>query len=199
MTLRLKVEAIYEIAAAEVEDPFMAKLMSYLEYDADRKQTQSIKSMELGHRVAKALGMPICKEPDRIAWNGRCLTISRIENLSNYLHDIAHFQLCSDRRLNMPDYGLGPSPDTDPKIHFKHARHPKNEEEQASVLGILWEMSLGLGVQKTLDYQAWNLPEDAKAMSKIVRELQAEGLVGQDFKPRAVRSKKCRVKASLVD
>jgi len=79
-------------------------------------------------------------------WNGRALR----EDSESYvlLHEVAHFQLAPPRRRAVPEFGLGPGPDTGNRVEAEAVRSAfglasDREEAEASLLGILWEAALG--------------------------------------------------------
>ena len=64
------------------------------------------------------------------------------------LHEIAHFLLAPPQRRTLPDFGLGPGPDTRSRDAAKRAQtltlaESEADEAAASLIGILWEAQLG--------------------------------------------------------
>ena len=76
------------------------------------------------------------------------------------LHEVAHYQLAPPGRRALPDFGLGPGPDTRDRAGAERAaalpvleREP--DEAAASLLGILWETELGQPALASLLDQNW--------------------------------------------
>jgi hypothetical protein len=94
--------------------------------------------------LAHALGIPIIDEdPARaFSWDGRAIR-TRSET-SVVFHEIAHWQLAPPGRRAIYDFGLGAGPETgriaeaDAAACVDHAVK-EDEENLASLLGILWE------------------------------------------------------------
>lgn len=64
------------------------------------------------------------------------------------LHEIAHFLLAPPERRTLPDFGLGPGPDTRNRAAAALAQtlalaESEADEAAASLIGILWEAELG--------------------------------------------------------
>src|SRR4029079_19487297 len=76
------------------------------------------------------------------------------------LHEVAHFLLASPERRRLPDFGLGPGPDTTERAAAERAAivsPPEREmdEAAASLLGILWEAALGQPALASFLDQNW--------------------------------------------
>jgi len=76
------------------------------------------------------------------------------------LHEVAHYALAPAERRALPDFGLGPGPDTRDRAGAERAaalpvleREP--DEAAASLLGILWETELGQPALASLLDQNW--------------------------------------------
>jgi hypothetical protein len=64
------------------------------------------------------------------------------------LHEVAHFLLAPPARRALPDFGLGPGPDTRDRDTAQRAQtltlaESEADEAAASLIGILWEAQLG--------------------------------------------------------
>lgn len=90
---------------------------------------------------------------------------------SNLIHDIAHFVVAAPERKVMPEFGLGPSPDSGvvfvPMADGMTGQESQEEEELASALGIYWERELGLDWRDTFEYHSWDatyldMPDEEK-------------------------------------
>lgn len=107
--------------------------------------------------LAKSLGLQLCQRPPGLQWDGR--TIQTAYGWSNVVHDIAHWLVCVPERRNLPEFGLGPGPDTqieiDPPRTVSDA-FAVREEERASLLGIYLERVLGMDWTDTFSDHAWD-------------------------------------------
>jgi hypothetical protein len=64
------------------------------------------------------------------------------------LHEVAHFRLAPPERRTLPDFGLGPGPDTRDRDRAQLAQtlslaESEADEAAASLIAILWEAALG--------------------------------------------------------
>ncbi|MBP02514.1 MAG: hypothetical protein CMM25_06870 [Rhodospirillaceae bacterium] len=99
-------------------------------------------------KLASSFGLRIedsCPE-ETFSWNGNA--IAGKAETALIFHEIAHWQIASPCRRKLPDFGLGPGPETGLKARAEAfccvAQKDKEEEENlASLLGILWEEKLG--------------------------------------------------------
>jgi len=76
------------------------------------------------------------------------------------LHEVAHYLLAPPVRRVLPDFGLGPGPDTRDRVGAERAAAlsmPEREadEAMASLLGILWEAELGQPALASFLDQNW--------------------------------------------
>ena len=76
------------------------------------------------------------------------------------LHEIAHFLLAPPERRRLPDFGLGPGPDTTERAAAEARRvvslpERETDEAAASLLGILWEAALGQPALASFLDQNW--------------------------------------------
>src|SRR4029078_5311377 len=76
------------------------------------------------------------------------------------LHEIAHFLLAPPERRHLPDFGLGPGPDTTERETAERAcvvspSERDAEEALASLLGIMWEAALGQPALASFLDQNW--------------------------------------------
>ena len=76
------------------------------------------------------------------------------------LHEVAHFLLASPERRSLPDFGLGPGPDTRDRDGAERAAivtllDREEDEAAASLLGILWEAKLGQPALASFLDQNW--------------------------------------------
>ncbi len=106
-----------------------------------------------GHRReaiawARQCGLPV--HPDgticEFNWDGQALDPGTEAYV--ILHEIAHFLLAPPERRTLPDFGLGPGPDTRDRDAARRAQtltlaESEADEAAASLIGILWEAQLG--------------------------------------------------------
>jgi hypothetical protein len=76
------------------------------------------------------------------------------------LHEVAHYVLAPPERRKLPDFGLGPGPDTRDRAGAEHAAvlpvlEREVDEAMASLLGILWEAELGQPALASFLDQNW--------------------------------------------
>jgi len=76
------------------------------------------------------------------------------------LHEVAHFVLAPPERRALPDFGLGPGPDTRDRATAERAAilslvERERDEAMASLLGILWEAELGQPALASFLDQNW--------------------------------------------
>ena len=138
--------------------------------------------------VARSLGIAVHPEGAacRFNWDGAALDGS----VEAYviLHEAAHFALAPAERRRLVDFGLGPGPDTrDREAAARAATLPvlqrEEDEAQASLLGILWEASLGQPALASFLDQNWleGLDRSAPAhFNRVVEELRRRGFDGKE-------------------
>src|SRR5206468_10301600 len=110
------------------------------------------------------------------------------------LHEIAHFLLAPpgippSGRRSLPDFGLGPGPDTIARERAERAcvvslAERDAEEALASLLGILWEAALGQPALASFLDQNWLEGLDrsaARHFSDVFRRLRRRGLAEPAF------------------
>ncbi len=98
------------------------------------------------------------------------------EAFSNLCHDLAHWLIASPDRRVLPDFGLGPGPDScataERNVNVSTAQL---EESAASILGILIERHLGGDVTSTLKRHRWS--NRALHIIDLMQTLTDQGLV----------------------
>jgi hypothetical protein len=149
--------------------------------------------------LAAALSIPLidAAPAEAFSWDGFAIR-SRSE-ASVLMHEVAHWQLCPAARIALPDFGLGAGPETGRKAEADAARAVDTltevqEEQRASLLGILWEAHLGLPAigafleQNWLD--GWRRGAVAGHFRQILGDLVRLGLAAPDGTPlaRSVRA-----------
>lgn len=129
------------------------------------------------HRMAVHPDKTLCA----YNWDGAALD----GNTEAYviLHEVAHFALAPPERRGLPDFGLGPGPDTRDRAGAERAAtvavlEREADEAAASLLGILWEAALGQPALASFLDQNWleGLERSAAAhFSAVVGRLTASG------------------------
>ena len=100
------------------------------------------------------------------------------------LHEVAHFLLAPPERRALPDFGLGPGPDTRDRAGAERAAalpllDREADEAMASLLGILWEAELGQPALASFLDQNWLEALErsaARHFTAVVERLIARGL-----------------------
>jgi len=110
--------------------------------------------------VARDFGMAIHPEgtPCLFNWDGTGLNAATEAYV--ILHEVAHFALAPRARRGLIDFGLGPGPDTVDRDAAESAVvvspiEREQDEAAASLLGILWEASLGQPALASFVDQNW--------------------------------------------
>lgn len=135
--------------------------------------------IDLAHQIGVKLWCRNCQ--DSFSWNGRTIALfegrnRRQRGIDNIVHDIAHYMVCDEDRRDVPEFGLGESPD----IGVRYIRclltpeHAQEEEEEASLLGILLERELGTEWQKTFEYHSWDIArgDAGKSLDVMLRQFK---------------------------
>jgi len=141
---------------------------------------------------ADAFGMaPIDEAPQQaFSWDGS--SVRTRSEPAVLLHEVAHFQLASPARRKLVDFGLGAGPETGrPDAADAQLSVPpmarEVEEQQASLLGILWEVELGQPAILAFQEQNWlegaGRASTADFFARTLARLIAGGLVGIDGRP----------------
>jgi hypothetical protein len=100
------------------------------------------------------------------------------------LHEVAHYLLAPPGRRALPDFGLGPGPDTRDRAGAERIAllpiiEREADEAAASLLGILWEVELGQPALASFLDQNWleGLERSAAAhFTAVLSWLAARGL-----------------------
>lgn len=84
-------------------------------------------------------------------WDGHVLALNKHIKPWNFIHEIAHFQVCPRYRIKQKEWGLGWSPESNVRVKatVKYST-AQREEAWASLLGILWEKFMGFDYGQTL-------------------------------------------------
>lgn len=107
------------------------------------------------------------------------------------LHEAAHFALAPPERRRLPDFGLGPGPDTRDRAAAEQAAvlaplARDEDESAASLLGIMWEARLGQPALASFLDQNWleGLDRSAAAFfTSVLAGLRRQGMLALDPRP----------------
>jgi len=148
------------------------------EGDAAERDRHAALAFALRHGMAAHPPGTVCA----YNWDGAALD----GNTEAYviLHEVAHFLLAPPERRGLPDFGLGPGPDTSDRAGAERAAtaaplEREADEAAASLLGILWEAELGQPALASFLDQNWleGLERSAAAhFSDAVQRLVGLGL-----------------------
>lgn len=142
--------------------------------------------------LAREFGMQVASGPrsSRFSWDGERLNPETEAFV--LLHEIAHFQLASPARRWAIDFGLGAGPDTVDCADAERAAVLTQlagdcEEAKVSLLGILWEASLGHPALASFLDQNWlegaGSARAAAHFSAVLRRLRADGFIDRAGRP----------------
>ena len=142
-------------------------------------------------QLAEHFGMPVHPPGTRPSfnWDGAALDVDTEAYV--ILHEIAHFVLAPPERRRLVDFGLGPGPDTRERAAAESAAvipllGREADEAEASLLGILWEASLGQPALASFLDQNWleGLERSAALhFTQVFARLQRRGLTALRLLP----------------
>ena len=151
---------------------------------------------EIHHQQALALarrfGMGVTKGSpgSALSWDGQHL---RADTEAFVLvHEVAHFQLASPARRRMIDFGLGAGPDTIDRAAAERVAvlteiAGDREEAMVSLLGILWEVTLGHPALASFLDQNWlegaGAVRAAAHLTSVLRRLRVGGFIDHASEP----------------
>ena len=150
-----------------------------------------------GVELAHAHGIGTLHEPPSTSfmWDGKVIRTD--VEATVIVHEVCHWLLAAPERRCLLDYGLGPGPETtsieearrDKRLSFEDCMH---EEQQTSLLGVLWEAELGhpaiLAFMEQNWMERWERPSSAEFFLRHVNELFARGLIDAEGRPTTVRA-----------
>lgn len=136
--------------------------------------------------LAQRLGIGTCDEDPAAAfsWDGR--VIRTRSEASVVFHEVAHWQLAPPARRALYDFGLGAGPETGriadaDAAACVDAATKEDEENLASLLGILWEARYGEPAILAFAEQNWlelpDRPHTPRHFARCFAALQTRGLV----------------------
>jgi hypothetical protein len=144
--------------------------------------------------MARGFGMPVYPEGTACAFNWDGAALDGATEAYVILHEIAHFVLAPPVRRALPDFGLGPGPDTRERQAAERAiavtlAAREADETAASLLGILWEAALGQPALASFLDQNWleGLDRSAAAhFAEVLAVLRRGGWLARDLHPHRV-------------
>jgi len=133
---------------------------------------------------ARRHGMAVHPAGTECAYNWDGAALDGATEAYVILHEVAHYRLAPPERRSLPDFGLGPGPDTRDRAGAEQAAAlpllaREADEAAASLLGILWEAELGQPALASFLDQNWleGLERSAAAhFTTAVRALVERGL-----------------------
>ena len=140
---------------------------------------------------ARRRGMAVYPPGTRCGFNWDGAALDGDTEAYVILHEAAHFALAPPERRRLPDFGLGPGPDTRDRAAAEQAAvlvplSRDQDESAASLLGILWEARLGQPALASFLDQNWlegldRLDRSAAAFfTGVLAELGSRGMLALD-------------------
>jgi hypothetical protein len=138
---------------------------------------------------ARQHGLTVHAQGTRCAFNWDGIALDGATEAYVILHEVAHFVLAPPARRGLPDFGLGPGPDTRDRAGAERiATLPVLEREideaMASLLGILWEAKLRQPALASFLDQNWLEGLERSAAAHFTAVLQ--GLIDGGYWTRSV-------------
>lgn len=139
--------------------------------------------------LARAIGIRLnnaSPKHKKWVWTGKVLFIGR-QRSADIVHEIAHFQCAPKSRRCCPDFGLGQSFDAEVGVGYLDnvivsPTIGEREEKAASILGILWQVKLGIG-SAAYTYSAHDWTFHDEDVGPALRNLRKWGLLSSDAQP----------------
>jgi hypothetical protein len=152
---------------------------------ADRAKGETAEAHRLAAlEFARTYGMPVHPPGTRCSYNWDGVALDGGTEAYVILHEVAHYLLAPPPRRALPDFGLGPGPDTRDRAGAERAAvmpllDREADEAMASLLGILWEAELDQPALASFLDQNWleGLERSAAAhFTAVVERLVDHGL-----------------------
>jgi hypothetical protein len=146
--------------------------------------------------LAQRMGIPVCDEEpaQAFSWDGHVIRTQ--SETSVVFHEVAHWQIAPPARRALYDFGLGAGPETG-RIDEANAvvtvdNAVKEEEENlASLLGILWEVAHDEPAVLAFAEQNWlelyDRPHTQRHFVDCLAQLRARGLIDDAGHPQWTR------------
>jgi hypothetical protein len=109
------------------------------------------------NKIAKMVGVKLSlRDPgESYMWDGETIGIGGLSD-SNILHEIGHWQVSSEERRKLNDYGIGNGPDSRGyQVGILPYKLCMMEECLASLMGIGYEFHLGMDYMETMRGHSW--------------------------------------------
>ncbi len=146
---RADLAAVLERFAAQLDDPDARTAFAHIRATpAERARGAAAEAhRQRALAVAWAAGMAVHPAGARPGFNWDGAALDGDTEAYVILHEVAHFVLAPPERRALPDFGLGPGPDTTRRAAAEYAAtlpllDREADEAAASLLGILWEAEL---------------------------------------------------------
>ncbi len=148
------------------------------------------RAVELAGRMGVEVNLEQSPQSAGAHWDGRQSFVGD-QNVSNIVHEVAHFQVASPERRKLLEFGLGQSPavgygaykDVMPKETLGLGDSTL-EESRASLLGILWQLHLGIADPSwTWSEHSWDCGEVNEGADTLM-DLYEEGYIDHNAEPR---------------
>lgn len=140
--------------------------------------------------LARSFGMELVEGAAAAGFNWDGARLRADTEAYVLLHEVAHFQLASPARRWSIDFGLGAGPDTSDVAAAERAAMlagvaRDREEAMVSLLGILWEVSLGHPALASFLDQNWleGAERAARHFTTVLRALRDGGFVDEAGAP----------------
>ena len=175
-------------------DAFIREVLDLI---AATSSDRAVAAMAETHRrqalaLAREFGMTVAGGAcsSGLSWDGERLHANTEAFV--LVHEIAHFQLASPARRHLSDFGLGPGPDTVDRAAAERVAvltelAGDREEAMVSLLGILWEVSLGHPALASFLDQNWlegaGTERAAAHFTTVLRRLRAGGFIDRAGRP----------------
>ena len=147
------------------------------------------KALNLAHSLGVAVDEMTGSGPEfGPAWTGQAIAAKGMD-YATIIHEVAHFMVAPRHRRSLVNYGLGAGVDqwlAAPRIP---SARTLEEEARAGVLGVLYEIALGLGSRspETLVEGDWTAESEDSARKKfqgVLGYLAQRGLIDTSGRPR---------------
>lgn len=146
--------------------------------------------------LAQRMGIPVCDEEpaQAFSWDGQVIRTQ--SETSVVFHEVAHWQIAPPARRALYDFGLGAGPETgridDANAVVTVDNATKEEEENlASLLGILWEVAHDEPAVLAFAEQNWlelfHRPHTQRHFVDCLAKLHARGLIDSAGHPQWTR------------
>lgn len=135
------------------------RIMRGLQRDA-RLNKGKTPTLEMAQRLADSVGVILLTDEGLYLYEQGIVFVDSLLDSGKIvpiIHEIAHFQCASPYRRGLPDFGMTSGDSNGPIFEVLNDVAADAEEEEASMLGILHERSLGCDFFETLGMHSWAL------------------------------------------